>query len=69
MEQKPSAQEPKVSLSHYLWLLSLCIGTAIGAGVGAALGHIGAGVGIGIGIGVAVGLCLYQRFKNNSSND
>jgi len=69
MEQKPSDQEPKVSIAGYLWPLALGIGTAIGAGIGAAIGSIGAGIGIGAGVGVVVGLVLYRRFNSNSSDD
>ena len=69
MEQKPSDQEPKVSIAGYLWLLPIGIGIAIGAGIGAAIDSIGAGIGIGMAVGVAVGLVLYLRFNSSSSND
>ena len=68
MEQEPSDQKPKGSITNYLWLLSISVGLAIGAGIGAAIDSIGAGIAIGMAVGVAVGLALYHRFKNKSSN-
>lgn len=63
MEIEPGDEELKIKIAHYLWLLSLAIGTTMGIAIGAAIDRIGACVGIGVGFGVAVGLVLYKRFS------
>lgn len=64
LNRKQGGQEARAhAVAHYLWLLSLCVGTAIGAAIGAWLGRIGAGLGIGIGAGAAIGLYLSQRAR------
>ena len=55
MKQEPGAQEPKVNIAGYLWLLALVIGIAIGA----AIANIGAGIGMGMAVSI-VGVIIAQ---------
>jgi hypothetical protein len=67
MVNKRSDQEPKATVTGYLWLLAPASGLVIGAGLGAAADSLGVGIGVGLVVGAVAGFVLYRRLRGTKT--